>query len=172
MDTILVAVIILVLIIMSTLIITVTVFQSANNLGDAWKDMESQSISISDTEISILFTGTYTGGEIDVAVQNEGRTNLYDYPSWDVIIQSQSGDAFHFSYVEAYPPASGEWAIEGIFMADASPEVFNPNILDPGEVMNVAINPEPEMNISLGETGRIVISTPNGVTSPCFVTRE
>jgi hypothetical protein len=168
MDTILVAVIILVLIIMSTLIITVTVFQSANNLGDAWKDMESQSISISDTEI--LVTGNYTGELIDVAVQNEGRTNLYDYPNWDVIIQYQSGDAFHLSYVEASPPGSGEWAIEGIFMAGGSLEVFNPNILDPGEVMNVAINPE--MEIGIGETARIVISTPNGVTSPCFVTRE
>jgi len=170
MDTILVAVIILVLIIMSTLLITVTVFQSANNLGDAWKDMESQSISISDTEISALFNGAYTGGEIDVAVQNEGRTNLYDYPSWDVIIQYQSGDAFHLSYVEAYPPGSGEWAKEGIFMAGSSPEVFNPSILDPGEYMTVAINPE--MEIGIGETARIVISTPNGVTSPCFVTRE
>jgi hypothetical protein len=169
MDTILVAVVVLVLIIMSTLIITVTVFQSANNLGDAWKDMESQSISISETEIGVLFTGNYTGELIDVAVQNEGRTNLYDYPSWDVIIQYQSGDAFHLSYVEAYPPGSGEWAIEGIFMAGGSTEVFNPNILDPGEVMSVAINPETE--IGIGETGRIVISTPNGVTSPCFVTR-
>jgi hypothetical protein len=170
MDTILVTVIVLVLIIMSTLIMTVSVFQSANTLGDAWKDMESQSVSISETEISVLFNGSYTGGLIeDVAVQNEGRTNLYDYPSWDVIIQYQSGDAFHLSYTEIYPPASGGWAIEGIYMADASPEVFNPNILDPGEVMIVAINSSTE--IGIGETGRIVISTPNGVTSQCFVTR-
>ena len=170
MDTILVAVVVLVLIIMSTLLITVSVFQSANTLGDAWKDMESQSISRSETEISVLFTGNYTDGLIDVAVQNEGRTNLYDYPSWDVIIQYQSGNASHLSYAATYPPESGEWAIEGISMADGSPEVFDPNILDPGEVMNVALNPETE--IGIGKTGRIVISTPNGVTSQCFVTRD
>jgi hypothetical protein len=170
MDTILVAVVILVLIIMSTLIMTVNVFQSANTLGDAWKDMEAQSISISETEISVLFTGNYSGGLIDVAVQNKGRTNLYDYAGWDVIIQYQSGNASHLSYVETYPPSSGEWAIEGIFMDEGSPEVFDPNILDPGEVMNVAIN-NSEMEIGIGETGRIVISTPNGVTSQCFITR-
>jgi hypothetical protein len=168
MDTILVAVVVLVLIIMSTLTMTVSVFKSANNLGDAWKDMEAQSVSISDTGISILFTGNYSGGLIDVAVQNEGRTNLYDYPSWDVIIQYQSGNASHLSYAATYPPGSGEWAKEGIFMADESPEVFDPNILDPGEVMIVAINPE--IAIGTGETARIVISTPNGVTAQCFVT--
>jgi hypothetical protein len=54
-------------------------------------------------------------------------------------------------------------------MANESPEVFDPNILDPGEVMIVTINPERE--IGTGETARIVISTPNGVTSQCFVTR-
>lgn len=169
MDTILVAVVVLVLIIMTTLTMTVSVFHSANNLGDAWKDRETQSISISDTEIGAVVTGSYTGGLIDVSVQNEGRTNLYDYPSWDVIIQYQSGDAFHLSYAETYPPGSGEWAIEDIFMADESPEVFDPNILNPGEKMIVAINPEIGMDI--GETVRIVISTPNGVTSQCFVTK-
>jgi hypothetical protein len=169
MDTILVAVIILVLIVVCALPMTVSVFQSANNLTDAWQSMQTQSISVSETAISATVTGNYTGGLIDVAVQNEGRTNLYDYAKWDVIIQYQSGDAFHLSYAETYPPGSGEWAMEGISMADGSPEVFDPNILNPEEVMAVAINPEIEL--AIGETARIVISTPNGVTSQCFVTR-
>ena len=170
MDTILVAVVVLVLIIMSVLTMTFSMFQSANTLGDSWKTMEAQSISISETAISTLVTGNYSGGLIDVAVQNEGRTNLYDYSRWDVILQYQSGDAFHLSYAETYPPGSGEWTSEGIFMAGGAPEVFDPNILNPGEVMIVAINPD--MEIGIGKTARIIISTPNGVTSQCFVTRE
>ncbi len=169
MDTILVAVIILVLVIMSILTMTVSVFHSANNLTDAWQSMQAQSISVSETAISALVSGNYTGGLINVSVQNEGRTNLYDYAGWDVIIQYQYGNASHLSYAATYPPGSGEWAIEGIFMANESPEVFDPNILDPGEVMIVTIYPERE--IGTGETARIVISTPNGVTSQCFVTR-
>ena len=174
MDTILGAVIILVLIIVSTLTMTVVAFQSANSLTDAWADTQAQAISIRDTEIGALVTGNYTGGPINVSVQNEGSANLYNYPSWDVIIQYQSGHAFHLacnlSCAEAETPGSGEWAIKSISMADGSTEVFDPNILNPGEVMIVAINPDTE--IVSEETARIVISTPNGVTSQCFVTRE
>jgi len=166
MDTILAAVVIIILIIVSVMTMTVSMFQSANNMADAWKDMEAQSVAISETEISA--TGIYSAGPVDITVQNEGRTNLYDYSSWDVIIQHQTGDASHLSYAETYPPGSGDWAIEGIFMADLSPEVFDPDILNPGELMILAANPETE--IGIGETVRIVISTPNGVTSQCFVT--
>ena len=170
MDTILVAVVVLVLIIMSVLTMTFSMFQSANTLGDAWQSMQTQSISISETAISATVTGNYSSGLIDVSVQNEGRANLYDYSKWDVIIQYQSGQSFPLPYVSTYPPGSGEWAREGIFMADGSPEVFDPGILNPGEVMIVAINPD--MEIGIGETARIVISTPNGVASQCLVTRE
>jgi len=170
MDTILVAVIILVLIIMSTLTIIISVLQSANHLSDAWKNMEAQSVSISETKIDIAVNGSYTGGLIDVAVQNEGRTNLYDYPKWDTIIQYQAGNASHLSYSETYPPESGEWAVEGIYMNDGSPEVFDHDILNPDETMIAAINPSTEPGI--GDTVRIVVSTPNGVTAQCFVTRE
>jgi len=149
---------------------TFNVFQSANSLADAWKDMEAQSMSIRRTEICVAVTGNYTGGLIDLAVLNEGKIDLYDYPRWDVIMQYQSGNAFYLSYTETYPPGPGEWAVNGIFMADGSPEVFDPNILNHGEVMAVAINPGTE--IGTGETARIVMSTPNGVASQCFVTRD
>lgn len=167
MDTILVAIVVMVLIIMSGLIITVSIFQSANNLADSWKDMEAQSDSIKETAISAV--GNYSGGLIDIEVENEGSTNLYDYNNWDIIIQYQSGSASHLSYASTYPPASGGWAIEGIFMTGGAPEVFDPDILNPEEFMAISANPETEMGI--GETVRVVVSTPNGVTSQCFVTR-
>lgn len=167
MDTILVAIVVIVLVIMSVLTMTFSLFQSADNLSDAWKDMEAQSVSISDTEISA--TGNYSGGAINIAVENEGRTNLYEYPGWDVIIQYQSGQASHLAYEETYPPGSGEWSISDIVMEDESPEIFDPGILNPGEIMNIAANPV--VDLGVGETARIVVSTPNGVTSQCFVTR-
>lgn len=164
MDTILVAVVIMALVIISGLIITVSVFQSANDLADSWKDMEAQSVSIKETAISA--TGNYSGG-LTIEIQNEGSTNLYDYDNWDFIIQRQSGDASHLSYSGTYPPGSGNWAIEGIYIDGGTPEVFDPDILNPGEVMAVSAN----QGIDDGETVRLIISTPNGVTSQCFVTR-
>lgn len=167
MDTIVVAIIVLVLIIMSALTMMVVVFQSANDLADSWQNMEAQSISISETKISA--SGNYSGGLIDIAVQNEGSTNLYDYPGWDVIIQYQSGNSSRSSYSVSHPPSPGEWAIEGIYMTGGLTEVFDPNILNPGEEMILSISPG--MVIGDGETSRIVISTPNGATSQCFVTK-
>ena len=169
MDTILVGVIVLVLIVVSTLIITVSAFQSINNVSTAWNEMEEQSSSISETSIDASITGNYSGGLINVEVQNNGRTNLYNFPNWDIIIQYQSGNASHLSYIDTYPPSSGQWTVTGIYMADASPEVFDPGILNPEEEMNVAISPDSE--IGIGETARIIVSTPNGVTSQCFVTK-
>ena len=75
MDTILVAIVVLVLIIMSTLLMTVSVFQSADTLGDAWKNMEEQSASISETEINALFNGSYTGGLIDTIIHSRTESN-------------------------------------------------------------------------------------------------
>lgn len=169
MDTILVSVVALALIIVSTLTLTVSTFQSANTLADAWREMESQSVSVQRTEIRVVTANDYTGGLLDLEVQNEGGTDLHEFPKWDVIMRYQSGDAHYLSYASDYPPGSGEWAVKGIFMADGSPEIFDPNILNPGEVMKVTINPETE--IGIGEAAMIVISAPNGVTSQCFVRR-
>jgi hypothetical protein len=168
MDTILVAVISLALIIVSTLTITFSLFQSAHSLTDAWKNMDAKSTSIRETEISAS-AASYAGGLINISVVNEGMTNLYEYSKWDAIIQYQSGATSYLSYSETSPPGSGEWAIKGIYMDDMSPEVFDPNILNPEELMIIEINPDTV--IGVGETARIVISTPNGVIAQCFVTR-
>jgi len=166
MDTIVVAIIVLVLIIMSALTMMIVVFQSANDLADSWKDMEAQSISISDTRISV--SGNYSNGSlIHIAVYNEGSTNLHDYSRWDVIIQHQSGGASHLLYIGAGSPQPGEWGFSGIVMADESPEVFDPGILNPGEIMNITARPKVDLT---DETARVIVSTPNGVTSQCFVT--
>ncbi len=169
MDTILVSVVALALIIMSTLTVTVSTFHAANSLTDAWKDMEVQASETRRTEIKAVAADDYDGGTIELSVQNQGNTDLSNYARWDVIIQYQSGGTSHLTYAEESPPEPGEWAVDGIFMTDGSPEVFGLNILNPSEAMTVVVNPETE--ISAGETVRIVISTPNGVTSQCLVTR-
>jgi hypothetical protein len=170
METILVSVISVALVIITTLTMTFNAFQSTNGLADSWKKMEAQSTSIRQTEIRVLAADNYQGGQIDLWVKNEGKINLDDYPSWDVIIQYQSGNAYYLSYAVTYPPGPGKWTVNGIFVADDTPEVFDPNILNPEEMMLVAVNPETE--IGIGEMAKIIVSTPNGVTCQCFVTRQ
>ena len=134
--------------------------------------METQQAGdIRRTEIAATLSGNYTGGNINLMVENAGQTNLADFAHWDVIAQYQAGDAYYIAYMD-YPPGKDKWAVEGIYLSDniSITEVFDPDILNPGEAMKMVINLETE--IGEGDTGRITASTPNGVTSQCLVTRQ
>ena len=169
METIIVSVVSMALIIISTLVVTVSTFQSANKMADAWKSMEERSSVVRQTIIRVSTPDSYQGGLINLTVKNEGNANLGDLPRWDAIIQHQSGNAYYLEYSDTYPPGPGEWAVEGIFITVGTPEVFDLNILNPGEQMTVAINPSQELGI--GETARVMLSTPNGVTTQGYITR-
>jgi hypothetical protein len=169
METIIVSVVSMALIIISTLVVTVSTFQSANKMADAWKSMEERSSIVRQTIIRITTPNSYNGGLFDLTVRNEGNANLNDFPRWDAIIQRQSGNASYLVYSEIYPPGPGEWAVEDILITEGTSEVFDLNILNPGEQMTVSINPSQELGF--GETARIIFSTPNGVTAQGYITR-
>ena len=170
METIIVSVVSMALIIISTLTVTISTFQSANRMADAWKAMETRSSSIGQTEIRVTAPAGYAGGLINLTVANEGHTNLSDFTDWDVILQYQTGDSTYLGYEPGGTPAPGEWAVLAIRVADGSPEVFDPGILNPGEVMTVSINPATE--ILEGQMARMIVATPNGITSQGYVTRR
>jgi len=170
METIIVSVVSMALIIISTLTVTISTLQSANRMADAWKTMETRSSSIGQTEIRITAPTDYTGGLINLTVANEGHTNLSDFTDWDVILQYQSGNSAYLAYAPGGAPAPGQWAMLGIRVADGSPEVFDPGILNPGEVMTVSINPATE--VPQDQMARMTVATPNGITSQGYVTRK
>jgi hypothetical protein len=170
MDTILVSIISLALIIVSTLTVTLSSFKSANRMADAWKMMEERSALASRTDIATVAPPDYRGGLIDLTVRNDGHVNLSDFNEWDVIVQDQSGVTSYLLYSPTYPPAAGQWALNGIFVTEGIPEVFDRNILNPGERMTVSIAPVTEVGV--GQMARVLVSTPSGVTSQCFVTRR
>jgi hypothetical protein len=167
METLLVTLVSMALIIISTVTMTVSTFQSANKMADSWKMMEKQSSIIRRTDIAVLPPPDYQGGTIDLTVQNTGHTDLAEFAAWDVIFQYQSSSACYLTHA-AYPPAGNQWAVKGIYLSEGVPEVFEPNILNPGEYMVVSVNLNP--GIGEGETGRVTVSTPVGVTSQCQVT--
>jgi len=167
METLLITLVSMALIIFSTVTMTVSIFQSANRMADSWKMMEKQSGIIRRTEITTLPPQDYQGGAIDLTVQNAGQIDLAEFSRWDVIFQYQSGIACYVTYAAAYPPGGNQWAVKGIYFSEGVPEVFQPNILNPGENMVVSVNLNP--GIGEGEAGRVTISTPGGVTSQCQV---
>jgi hypothetical protein len=170
METALISIVSIALIIVSTVTMMMGLFQSTTGLAHSWQQMEQQAGSIKLTEINVVPPENYNGGLIDLTVLNVGQSNLDDFPGWDVIAQYEGGSLSYIAYSESYPPGNNEWAVNGISITGNGPESFDPNILNPGEEMNMVINLHPE--IDEGETARITVTTPNGVTSTCYVIRQ
>lgn len=171
METALISLVSVALVIISVVTMTMSSFHSASAVIDSWKQMAQQADSIRRTEIMAVPPGDYGGGAIDLMVRNEGQTNLAQFSHWDVIAQYQIGGTYYIAYTDNITLGSNEWRVEGIYLSDniTITEVFDPNILNPAETMKVVINLDPD--IGAGKTGKIIVSTPNGVTSQCLVTR-
>ena len=171
METAIISIVSVALIILATVTMTMSAFQSASAISDSWKQMEQEASEIRRTEIAAAPPGGYGGGNIDLMVGNEGQICLTDFARWDVIAQRQGSTTSYLTYTTGGVPGSNEWTVEGLYLSSNTTitEVFDLNILDPGETMKMVVNLEPE--IGAGETGRITVATPNGVTSQCLVTR-
>lgn len=170
METILISLISMALIVISTVTMTISLFHSETRLADSWKTMEERSISIRQTEISVSPPVNYKGGLVDLTIQNEGHTDLSDFPKWDVIVQYQAGTTHYLTYTASYPPGTNQWTVKGIYVSGGSPEVFDRNILNPGENMIATVSLSPE--IVKGQMARLTVCTPNGITSQCYVIRQ
>jgi flagellar protein FlaF len=167
METALISIVAIALVIVSTVTMTMGLFQSATGLADSWHQIEQQAASVRQTEINLVPPDNYSGGPINLVVLNTGQANLGDFPSWDVIVQYQGND--YITYSESYPPADNRWTINGIYITGNGSERFDPGILNPGEEINMVINLQPE--IGTEEAARISVTTPNGVTATCYVIR-
>ena len=172
METALISIVSVALVIIATVTMMMSAFHSVSTVTDSWKLMEQQAENIRRTEIMAVPPEGYSGGNINLMPRNEGQTDLDNFPGWDVIAEQQAGSTYYIAYTDNATPGSNEWTVEGIYLSDNTTmtEVFDPNILNPGETMKAVINLDPE--IGIGETGRITASTPNGITSQCLVTRD
>ncbi len=158
------------LLIVSTVTITMNTVHSAASLSDTWKSMEALSNNIRRTEIVAFPPENYYGGNIDLIVKNQGQMNICDFAHWDVIAEKHDTGTGYLAYSSSYPPGNTQWAVKGFYVSTNVPEVFDLNILNPGEQVAVGINPGAAINV--GETLKITISTSDGVTSQCYVTRQ
>jgi hypothetical protein len=169
-ETILVSLVSLALIIVSFVSMEINTLQSTNKIANSLKQIEAQSSAVMRTNIMVLAPSGYTGGPVELTVRNDGQTNLSEFTKWDVIVQYQTGEFSYLTYSPVYPANYGQWTVKGIYVADGSPEIFDPGILDPGEQMVLSITLD--RNLNPGQSCEITVSTPNGVKSQSQVTGE
>lgn len=105
------------------------------------------------------------GANVDVTLDNTGQTKLAEFSKWDVIVQYYDEAGMYYTVWLPYTsgtPTNNQWSVIGIYQG-ADYEVFEPNILNPGE--NIRIRAVVNPVVGRDTTNLVVIATPNGI--PC-----
>ena len=159
MENIIITLICVSLIMVGALNLTMSSFNSIDILSDSWKVSQSKIIDMSHTVITALSTVTGVDGDyVEINVRNDGNTLLGEFNRWDVIVKYQQGDVQWLPYSTTAPG----WYVEGIYY-DGGPEIYGPNILNPGEEMKIIIKLSPP--VAAGTTNLATITTINGITT-------
>lgn len=168
MSNALVALIVVALMITVGMMFSKTAIDSVDNITGAWKQSIENGQKLSGSDIKIIGVQA-SSGEVNADVQNTGRVQLINFPEWDIFIhyydQTGTYSIRQLEYTAGNPPGANEWTLSQIY-ADQSlsgKEVFQPGILDPGEVADLQLTLTPAPGV--GTIGWIVISTDDGITA-------
>jgi archaellum component FlaF (FlaF/FlaG flagellin family) len=168
MGSALVAIILVALLITSGMTFSRVAIDSVDNISENWK----QSISLNQdkirTDIDVI-DAEVSSSLVDVYVQNAGKIQISNFSSWDVFVHYYDiNETYYLSrldYVEDVSPGENQWTVNTIYNNEdlSHEELFQPGILDPGEVVKLQLNLYPFTDII--SRGWIILSTGNGVTA-------
>jgi hypothetical protein len=167
METVLPSLFTFIMLIVSLLTIVMTSFSSINTLSDSFQAMEKQAASIQGTAVDVGYL-EMRDGIIVLEIENQGQTNLEDYSAWSVLIQLPNGQTTYLTFSESPQTlAANEWGVDNFWIRDGVPEVFDLKILNPDEKMTVVLKVAPPLETS--QIVRIIVATPNGITTQCQI---
>jgi hypothetical protein len=147
------------LILVGVVTLSMNSFASIDTISGSVKEMESFTRDIRQTCISAVDSTTQEGGDqVEITILNEGHMSLSHFNCWDIIVVYEGGDVQWLPYTDSIPG----WTVSGLYYND-SPEIFEPDILNPEEEMKLLLKLSPA--ISEGTVNVATISTANGVTT-------
>ena len=167
MDTVLIALLVMMVILFGVLTLTSGWLASQRLAAAAWDERQARALERSATALRIV-DASAQGGEITLTVENEGSSNLADYDQWDLIVHCYTAMGQYRIRRLRHAPAApmGEWwDVQGIYVdaSESRPEVYDPGILNPGEALVIRATLETPLD---GEAIHLaVLSTENGVVS-------
>jgi len=166
MSTVITALVMIAMMLTTGLAIAQSSLTSVDYMAQCWKEAESAAQETSRTDISVLDAQT-AGGFVEVLVYNSGSVHIAQFPKWDVLVHyyDDYGDYYivEAEYTEGTVPGDNQWCVAGIYTDDTlgQDEVFEPGILNPGEVMLLRVNLVPPPYG--GTMCWVTVSTPGGV---------
>ena len=166
METAIVSLICIALVVFGGMTMSQGFLTSVDSTTIGLEEMGQRNEKIMRTELSPVTASQPVANRVNVTLENSGQTKLADFDKWDVIVQYYDDGGSY--YVKWLPYTEGtlgdnEWEKVGIYLdaGDETPEVFEPNVLNPGEEIKIRAQLNP--SVGAGTTNLVVISTPNGI---------
>lgn len=167
METSIPALLVTAILMITTVVLARSGFTSLDELGQSWQVMEERLGDQAHTRLTAVETRIdESKANITVMIRNDGQTKTADYARMDVVVQyfSESGNR----YVRWVPYTAGALQSNTWTVASIANDAFEPDVLNPGEVMELQIRVNPPLGA--GTTGWVIVATENGVTVSAYVT--
>jgi len=168
MSNAIVALIVIALMMTAALTWSQSAYSSFDSVSQSLKQAAQTTQDVLRTDIKVVNAQTQ-GGFVEVSVLNSGEVHLAQFANWDVMVQYYDASGYYhisqLSYTENASPGEGQWTIVGIYTDESLGQkaVFEPGILDPGEVMLMRLSLAPLPGS--GTTNFVTISSANGVAT-------
>ncbi len=168
MSNALVSLIIIALMLTAVMLWSQTSLNMMDSSVQSWKQMVETTSEVSRTDINIL-SANCTAGNATVLVQNTGKLHIGKFSDWDVFVQHYAANGTLYigslTYTESSSPSADEWTVANIYTDDTltQTEIFEPDIINPGEVAKFELWPDPQPGAN--KTNLVSISSPNGITA-------
>ncbi len=118
---------------------------------------------------AVSATTSALGDYVYVTLKNTGTTKLAAFDQWDVILQYSDGAQTRSAWVPR-GAAVNQWT-QQIYQTTTplSGEVFEPDILNPGEEIVIRVNVLPW--VAAGSTNVAAVAAPNGIAATSVFTK-
>ena len=168
METAIISIICIALVVFGGMTMSQGFMTSVDTSTTGLEEIGQRDEAIMRTELTPVSAEQPSADILEVILENSGQTRLADFDKWDVIVQYYDGTGTY--HVEWLPYTEetlddNEWEVAWIQL-DGGAEIFEPNILNPGEQIMIRAQLNP--SVGSGTTNMVVISTPGGVTASTY----
>ncbi|MBI5671462.1 MAG: hypothetical protein HZC41_26010 [Chloroflexi bacterium] len=177
MESVLTAIVIIFILLFAVFTLSNVMISTQDMLQVSVQDMQDRLGEQARTWLVATETHITSGGTLtELVLRNDGSTRLTDFDRWDMIIQYYDGHTPEAHYhvlrlpYQSGAPGNNEWTVAGIFLDADTPEVYEPDILNPGESLHIQIKVSP--SVGPGQTLQAILSVTNGVSASAFDIRN